>query len=212
MNGQNDNVNAAIRRIAEKVNSQADVIEQLQSYLKGMSQTQKWIEDIPGARSPHIEVIEIAFSANSTARKTGTTTLSVDGPFVCTAIGLFYCETDGPYPNVWGPATAFGSRMAEGSTGMQWGFDYVFDKPNCASFTFEIRAHGTERLWQNKPVATALFSPEAGGVYVLPAGHLFARASSITMDLTPDVASPHAGKCQALFLGYRIVQGYQFQP
>jgi len=210
-NGNDPNgTNAALRRLAERTDGITDVVKQLQSFMKGMTTTPKWIEDIPGARSPHFEVLEITIPANSTSKRSGTATISVDGPFVCTGIALFYCKTSGAYANIWGPATAFASHIAP--VGMNFGFALLFDQPNCSSFTIEITAHGTERLWQSSPVSSALYSPQAGGAFILPASHLFPRASTITVSVTPDVEVDYTGKVQAIFLGYRIIQGYQYQP
>lgn len=193
-----------------KINSLNQQINQLLGMVKGLANTPRWIEEIPGKRQPHFEVVEITLSANSTAKREGTTTVSIDGPFVCTGVAIFFQKTSGAYANIWGPATAFGSKIAE--TGQQHGFGYIFDQPHCSSFTVEITAQGSQRLWQSKPVASALYSPEAGGAYILPASHLFMRASTIRLAVTPDVSMPYTGKVQGIFLGYRILQGYNFQP
>lgn len=187
-----------------------DVIDQLQGYLKGMGAAPKWIEDIPGARSPYWEVIEVTFSASSTAKREGVATVSADGPFVCTGLALFFKKTSGAYDGVWGPATAFDARIA--SVGQQHGFEYLFDQPHCSSFTFEVTDQGSDRMWQSKPVASALFSPQAGGAYVLPFSHLFKRNSTIKLGLTPDVSMPYTATVQGIFLGYKIVQGAVAQP
>ena len=71
---------------------------------------------------------------------------------------------------------------------------------------------GSDRLWQNKPVSSALYSPQAGGAYILPSTHLFGRTATITLKVTPDVAMPYSSKVQGIFLGYKIVQGPVYQP
>jgi hypothetical protein len=193
-------------KIAQLTNQQ----QQLLGMIKGLANVPRWIEEIPGKRQPHFEVIEILLDADSAAKKEGTTTVSIDGPFVCTGVALYFQKTSGAYANIWGPATAFGARIP--TTGQQHGYAYLFDQPHCSSFTVEITAHGSERLWQSKPVASALYSPEAGGAYILPASHLFKRASTIRLAVTPDVSMPYSGKVQGIFLGYRILQGYNYQP
>lgn len=201
---------AAIRRLQDDNSNLKSAFDQIKSFLQGMASVPKYIEEIPGKRSPHFEVIEISFDANSTAKREGVTSVSVDGPFACTAVALFHQLTTGPYAGPWGPATTFGSKISPAS--QQFGFMYLFDSPICASFTVEITAHGAERLWQNKPVSSALYSQEAGGAYILPTAHLFQQASTIRLAATPDVSRPYAAKLQAIFLGYRILQGYQYQP
>lgn len=201
---------AALRHSQNDVNQLKQVISQIQGWMQGMANVPQWIEDIPGKRSPYFEVIEISFSANSTAKKEGTAAISTDGPFVCTGIALFFQKTDGSYSGIWGPATAFGAKIA--LTSQQHGFERLFDQPNCSSFTVEITAHGADRLWQSQGVASALYAPEAGGAYMLPASHLFGRNSTIRLAATPDVSMPYATKLQGVFLGYKIIQPTAVQP
>lgn len=201
---------AAIRRVHEDNQQLKQVVQQLQGFITGMQNVPKWIEDIPGKRSPYFEVIDIAFSANSTAKREGTTTVSTDGPFVCTGIFLAFAKTSGAYTGAWGPASAFDARIA--TIGQQHGFMNLLDQPHCSSFSVEITAHGSDRLWQSASVSSALYSPQSGGAYILPASHLFGRNSTIRLALTPDVEMPYASKVQGVFLGYKIVQGAVFQP
>ena len=63
---QNKQLQAQINRLEGFVNGKLDVV--------------KYIEDSPGKRSPFFEVIEIDFSAGSTAKREGTTPISTDGP------------------------------------------------------------------------------------------------------------------------------------
>lgn len=209
-NGNGNDISAAIRQLSQRQGQAEDVIKQLQGFMTGMSNVPKWIEDIPGKRSPYFAVIEISLAANSTARGEGVHNLSVDGPFVCTGVALFFKKTSGAYSGSWGPATAFGARIAP--TGQQHGFEYIFDQPNCSSFTVEIVDQGSDRNWQNKPVASALYSPQAGGAYILPSTHLFGRTATITLRVTPDVSMPYTSTVQGIFLGYKIIQGPVYQP
>jgi len=201
---------AITRSQQSQIGQMKNQIQQLLGMIKGLANTPRWIEEIPGKRQPHWEVIEITLEASSTAKREGVTTVSIDGPFICTGVALFFQKTSGAYANIWGPATAFGAKISPVTQGV--GFANLFDQPHCASFTVEITAHGSERLWQSKPVASALYSPEAGGAYMLPASHLFPRAATIRLAVTPDVSMPYTGKVQGIFLGYRILQGYNYQP
>jgi hypothetical protein len=185
-------------------------IDQLQGFMRGMQNVPKWIEEIPGKRSPYFAVIVLNFAADSTARQDGVHNISTDGPFVCTGLALFFQKTSGAYQGVWGPATAFGSKIA--FTGQQHGYGYLFDQPNCSSYTVEVTDEGSNRMWQNLPVASGLYSPQAGGAYILPASHLFGRNSTIRLAMTPDVSMPYTSRVQGVFLGYKIVQGAVFQP
>lgn len=203
-------VAAAIRRDQNDINQLKQVISQIQGWMQGMANVPQWIEEMPGKRSPYFEVIEIDISANSTSKKEGTATVSTDGPFVCTGIALFFKKTSGAYSGIWGPATAFGSKIA--TTGQQHGYGYLFDQPHCSSFTVEITAHGSDRLWQSQGVASSLYAPEAGGAYMLPASHLFGRNSTIKLGVTPSVSMPYSSTVQGIFLGYKIVQPTAVQP
>jgi len=205
-----NSLSAALAAVTRRLDGQAGALKQMQGFMSGMANVPKWIEDIPGKRSPYFAVIENAISANSTAKEEGIHNLSVDGPFVCTGVALFFQKTEGAYQNVWGPATTFASKIS--LTGQQHGYGYLFDQPNVSSFTVEIVDQGSDRLWQNKPVASALYSPQAGGAYILPSTHLFGRTATITLKVTPDVAMPYASKVQGIFLGYKIIQGPVFQP
>jgi len=206
----NGDLNAIARGHEAKISQLTNQQAQLLGMIKNLTNTPRWVEEIPGKRQPHFEVIDITFASNSVAKREGTTTVSIDGPFVCTGVAIYFAKTSGAYANIWGPATAFGARISQ--VGQQHGFGNIFDQPHCSSFTVEITAHGSERLWQSRPVASALYSPEAGGAYMLPASHMFKRASTIRLALTPDVSMPYTSKAQGVFLGYRILQGYNYQP
>ena len=206
-----DNQTAAVmRKLGSENESLKQAVSQLQGWMKAMSNVPKWIEDIPGRRSPYFAVIEVPFVANSTAQQSGTTTISTDGPFVCTGVALFHQKTSGAYAGPWGPATAFGAEIA--LIGQNQGYAGLFNQPHCNSFTVRLSSHGSDRLWQDKDVASALYSPQAGGAYILPASHLFGRNSTIQIALTPDLAVSYSTKVQAIFLGYKIVQGDLMQP
>lgn len=211
-NGQLDpnGVAAVLRRQHGDIEQLKDALNQVMAYMKGMANVPKYIDDIPGMRSPWFEPIEITIAANSTAKREGTATVSTDGPFVVTGVMLFHKKTSGAYANIWGPATAFDARIPP--VGQQHGFAYLFDQPHCASYTVEITVHGADRLWQGLPLASAVFSPQAGGAYILPAAHLVGRNSTIRLAVTPDVSMPYTATVQGIFLGFKIIQGAQFQP
>jgi hypothetical protein len=170
----------------------------------------KWIEDIPGKRSPYMAGIEITITANSTARVEGTYTISRDGPFVVTGIHMVWQRTDAPYDGFWGPASTFDTRIA--TAGQQHGFAYLFDQVVVASFDVEIADRGSDRNWQNIAFASTLFSPQAGGTYVLPVAYLFDTNSVAEVTVAPTVAQTVAGTVLVELLGYKIVQGATYQP
>lgn len=186
-----------------------ELVEELKSYMTSVGQTPKFIEQMPGARSPFFAVVEVVIDADSTSRKEGTDHIGADGPLVVTGVALFYKRTSGPY-QVWGPATAYGAEIAQGNA--QFGLENIFNAPHIGSFTVELSCSGSDRLWQDKPVSSALYSPEAGGAYILPTSFLVAENSTLKVSVTPDVALDYAGKVQAVFLGYKIVKGPNYTP
>lgn len=206
----NDALYAAIRRLQQDNDQFKNALQQMQGFMTSQMNVPKFIEEIQGRRTPFFYPIEVAFSANSTARREGTTVVSADGPFICTGIALFFKKTDGAYDGIWGPATAFDARISVIS--QQHGFANLFDQPHCSSFTVEITAHGADRLWQSQAVASALYSPQAGGAFMLAAANLFDPNSTIRLSLTPDVSMPYASLVQGIFLGYKIITGAQYQP
>lgn len=185
-------------------------LSEVMSLLRQQANMPKWVEEIPGKRSNYFAVIEITIAALSTAKAEGTYTVSTDGPFVITAIAMWYQRTTAPYNGNWRPATAVDARIAPASQHL--GFQYIYDDPVLGTFDVEFAESGSDRNWQNSPFASALFSPSVGCCYVLPVAQLVGRAGVVTCRVTPGVAQPYAGKVQCLLLGYKIVQGDTYQP
>jgi len=185
-------------------------IDEMKALIRAVNDAPKFIEEIPGRRVPYFATIDIIIAANSTAKAEGTYSVSTDGPFVCTGIAMFFQRTVAPYEGQWGPASTYDLKMAPAS--QQLGFNFLFDTPVVGSFDVEIAESGADRNWQNNPFASALFSQEEGGVYVLPASNLFARAGVVTVRVTPTLVQPVAGKVQIILLGYKVVQGDTYQP
>jgi hypothetical protein len=203
---------AAIKGLAAKAKTQEAQLNQLLALQKASVDAPKWIEQIPGRRVPFWGIIDLTISADSTAKVDGTYSVTEDGPFVVTGVALFFKKTSGSYAGIYGYANAAGSRIASGSTGMQHGYQYLTDQPWVISGSLQIADRGSDRNWQNKEVSSALFSPEAGGVYVLPTACLFDRNSVIEVGFTPGVSIPYSGSVQCVLLGYKIVQGQNYQP
>jgi len=209
-----DDVNAklasAFRQSQQKQAKMEQSLNEMFSLLKSMGTAPKWIEDIPGKRSPYFAPIDITLAASSTSRVSGTHNVSTDGPFVCTAVAAFFQRTNGAYSGVWGPATAYDGRINTAS--QQHGYCFIFDQPHIASFDIEIIDRGGDRNWQNSAIASAVFAPQAGGFYILPAAHLFGRNSVIEVYVTPGVSIAQTAKVQIILAGYKIVQGQVYQP
>lgn len=201
---------AALRAANSKIKTLEKGTEEIKALLQKQADAPRWIEDIPGRRVPFTGVIELTIAANSTSRVEGVLTLSTDGPFVCTGIAMFFQRTTGSYSGEWGPATTFDARIAAANA--QFGFDTLYDQVNIGSFDVELSEAGSDRNWQNASFASALFSPQSGGVYVLPVANVFGRSSVVSAKVTPGVVQTVAGKVQILLLGYKIVQGDVYQP
>lgn len=201
---------AALRAANTKIKTLEKGTEEIKNLLQKQADAPRWIEDIPGRRVPYTGVIDLTIAANSTSRVEGVLTLSTDGPFVCTGVAMYFQRTAGSYDGCWGPATTFDARMAAANAGD--GFENIFDQPHIGSFDVELSEAGSDRNWQNSAFASALFSPQSGGVYVLPVANVFGRSSVVSAKVTPSVAQTVAGKVQVLLLGYKIVQGDVYQP
>lgn len=201
---------AALRTQQTKVQTLESQQQELLALVRQSANAPKWIENIPGVRSPYFAVVEITIAANSTSKVEGTFSVSTDGPFVVTAIGMWFQRTSSPYNGLWAPATTVDLAIAPAS--QQHGFGYLFDKPVCGSFDVELAESGSDRNWQNAAFSSALFSPSVGGLYVLPTANMFGRSSVVTVRVTPTVAQTVAGKVQTLLLGYKILQGNNYQP
>lgn len=201
---------ADARKRADEVQTLKRSQEELTALLRRVSDAPKWIEEIPGKRSPYIAGVEITIAASSTSRAEGTLNIGTDGPFTVTGLAMFFQRTSAPYNGGWAPATTVEARMAAATQGV--GFQYLYDQPVLGSFDIEVLESGADRNWQNIAFASALFSPAAGCVYVLPVSTLVGRASTLTVRVTPTIEQSVAGKVGFYFLGYKIVQGDTYQP
>lgn len=186
------------------------VVNQLTELQKASVDSPKWIEQLPGRRVPFWAAIDLTIAADSTSAVSGNYNVTEDGPFVMTGVAAFFQRTTGAYAGHWGFANTADARIA--SVSQQHGFGFIYDQPNIISGDFKIVDRGSDRNWQNKELASALLSPEAGGVYVFPVACLIDRSSVIEVTFTPGVSIPQAGKVQMILCGYKIVQGSSYQP
>jgi hypothetical protein len=201
---------AAIANMAMRLKQHEAQLTQLTALQKATADAPKWIEQIPGRRVPYWGVIDLPIIGNSTSKVDGIYNVSEDGPYVVTGIGMFYKLTTGDAAGVWGYATAAGSRIPAALPSP--GFLGILDQPHVTSGSVRIVDRGSDRNWQNKPVASALFSPEAGGIYVLPVACLFDRNSAIEASFQPGLAVAETGLVECVLCGYKIVQGQSYQP
>lgn len=215
-NGNDVRARSAIANMAMRVKQHEAQLTQLTALQKATADAPKWIEQIPGRRVPYKAVIDLPVLANSGAKVDGVYNVSQDGPFVLTGIGLFYKrmnppspEPPDPFAGIWGYATAAHARLldthpAEGFLGL--------DQPHVTSGGLQITDRGSDRQWQNKEIPSALFSAEAGGIYVEPVACLFERDSVIEASFTPGVVVDYPGLVECVLCGYKIVQGQSYQP
>lgn len=201
---------SALKSMFVQMKTQQQAIDQLMALQKASADSPKWIEQIPGRRVSFIAPINLTVEADSTSKVEGTYTVSEDGPFVVTGVAAFFKKTSGAYQNIWGYASAADARIAE--VGQQHGYGYLFDQPQVCSGDIGITDRGSDRKWESADVASALYSPQGGGAYILPIGVLFGRQSVIEVGFTPNPAIPYSGVVQIVLLGYKIVQGATYQP
>lgn len=201
---------AALRQEQRHRQQLHDTVNELMQLQKARKDTPKWIEEMPGRRVPYFAPIDLNLAANSTSKVESVHNVSTDGMFIITAIMGFFKRTSGAYAGIWGPITAYDARIAE--TGQQHGYAFLFNQPNVISGDVEIIDRGSDRNWQDRPVASAAWSPQAGGAYILPASNLLGRNSTIQVTFTPGVAIAQTGTVQIVLAGYKIVQGDTYQP
>jgi len=203
---------AAFKQLAARTGTLQQTVDQLMALQKAATDAPKWIEQIPGRRVPFHGGIDLAIEANNTAKVEGNYTVTEDGQFVVAAIGAFFQKTSGDpaTKGIWGYASAADGRLAAPANPL--GYAGIFDQPHIISGDFTIVDRGSDRRWENRDISTALFSPQAGGVYVLPVSCLMPRNAVIEVGFTPSKAIPYTGKVQMVLLGYKIVQGSTYAP
>lgn len=203
-------ITRALQAQIAKTRSLEKHLDELRALMQAAASVPKHIEDIPGVRVPWQGIIDIIIPASSSSRAEGTLTLSSDGPYVVTGLALFWRRTSGAYQGHWTHATTAGLKIAPAS--QQLGFSFLFDQPLVASFDVEIEVTDSGRNWQNMPFSSALFNPMTGGAYIFPAAHLLGTNAIVKVHVTPTVTQTVSGIVQAIFLGYKIVQGPVYQP
>lgn len=185
-------------------------LKQLLEVVRRSTDAPKWVEEMSGRRTPHMGIAELTIVADSTSRVSDTVEISEDGPFIMLGIAGYFRKTSGAYQGWWGPINAYDARIAAVTQGV--GSAFLYDQPNLISGTVEITDQGSGRLMQDNAVASALWSPQAGGVYTLPTGYHVPRSSVILCQFTPNPSVPYSGVVQIVLLGYKIVQGAPFYP
>lgn len=210
MANQIENLFKAMRALDSRTKQQQQFIDQMMALQKAATDSPKWIEQLPGRRVPFMAPVNLTIEADSTSQVSGTYSVTEDGPFVVTGVAIFFKKTSGAYANIWGHGAASCARIAP--TGQQHGYGYLFDQPHVISGDVAITDRGSDRKWESADVASALYSPEGGGAYVLPIACLFGRNTVIEVAYTPNPAIPYSGTVQVILLGYKIVQGATYQP
>ena len=208
---------AALRKGQSRTEALEKQLSEMQAVMRQVNDAPKWVEEIPGHRSPYIATIDIQIPANSTSKAEGVHTVSTDGPFQVIGIGMYFMrtsfDTDPPdYSGIWMPATTVAAKTAADAGGRALGFLGVLDSPILGSFDVEFAESGSGRNWQNNPFSSGLFNPYQGCTYILPVGNLIGRASVITARVTPTIPQEKKGKVQIQLLGYKVVQGDTYQP
>jgi len=205
---------AAFKQLAARTGTLQQTVDQLMALQKASTDSPKWIEQIPGRRVDFKAVIDLPVLANTTAKVEGIYTVTEDGQFVVSAIGAFFQKLEGLGAGIWGYASASDGRVADLALQAVLGlcYDGIFDQPHIISGDVTITDRGSDRRWENRDFSSALFSAQAGGVYVMPVSCLLPRNGVVEVGFTPSKAIPYKGKVQIILLGYKIVQGSTYAP
>lgn len=200
----------ALRHLQGENARNKQALEEVLDMLKARQDVPKYLDDMPGRRVPFCAPVDLTIPANSTTGVEGNYQVTTDGPFAVTGIYLVYKKSEGVYAGWYGPASSLDARIA--MIGQQHGAGYIYDQPTLISGDWEVVDRGSGRNWQDKPVSSALFCHDVGGVYVFPLTHLFKEGAVISVKFTPGVALPDAGVVQFGLLGYKIVTSDVYQP
>lgn len=201
---------AALRKNQGEVQNLKQSMSEIQALLANQANAPRWIEDMAGKRVQFNGIVDIPISANSLSRVEGSYSVSTDGPFIITAIGMFYQQIAGLYAGVWAPACMTENKIDASAGGL--GALGIYDQPVVGSFDVEFAESGSDRNWQNSALSSALFAPSVGGVYTLPVAALIGRSALVMVRVTPTLRQLQDGKVQVQLLGYKIVQGDSYQP
>lgn len=174
----------------------------------------RFVEDIPGKRVPYKWVITVAFDSAITnnSAKTGSATLSEDGPFVITAYNAFWQVTtltsgeDADVQNAFLPPGR-----------MPWLFRAATAAPviprDAIDFLVSIQLAGGGRLWQNTAFpAITLYNGEYPNYVGIPG--LVERNETMTLQVTAQVSgtagnAPDSGARGTFWFvmdGYKILR------
>jgi len=203
---------AAFKQLAARTGILQQTVDQLMALQKSATDSPKWIEQIPGRRVDFKAVIDLPVLANTTAKVEGIYTVTEDGQFVVSAIGAFFQKLEGDAAGVWGYASSADGRVSPAPAVQAIGYAGLFDQPHIISGDVTITDRGSDRRWENRDFSSALFSAQAGGVYVMPVSCLLPRNGVVEVGFTPSRAIPYKGKVQIILLGYKIVQGSTYAP
>jgi hypothetical protein len=199
---------AQLAAFAKKSQKQDAMIEQIMELLSGAADAPKYIKNINGRRVPFWAPIEITVAAGSTSKAEAQFTVSQDGPFVMTGIGVWFRPSEGPYP-IWGPGNTAHATTSE--TGQQHGYGYLLDQPHCISCDIEFTDQGSGRVLQERAITSAAFNSTEGPL-PLSLEYLLEPNSVLKVSATPTLGTQNAGIIQVVLFGYKIVQGPAYQP
>lgn len=199
---------AQLAALAKKSQKQDATIEQMMELLAGAADAPKYIQNINGRRVPFWAPVEITIAAGSTSKAEAQFTVSQDGPFVITGIGVWFRATEGPYP-IWGPGNT--ARAAISEVSQHHGYGRLLNQPHCISCDIEMTDQGSGRVLQERAITSAAFNSSEGPL-PLSLEYLLEPNSVLKVSATPTLGTLYAGTIQVVLFGYKIVQGPAYQP
>ena len=202
--------NNALKRLNDAVtklagDNSALRIELTKAIKSEAQKSPRFVEDIPGPRTPYSYVVTIPFTAAATVIQSRSVTIATDGPFICTDIEAFYRITNAGHAlvGIWLPVCTLPFRISLAGAGA--GGPGV--PAGAPEFSFKITTGGSGRQWQSDWLAGPVlkgyqFQSRKNGI----AGWID-RTNTLTVDARPEVAlgALADGDVWFYFHGYQIL-------
>lgn len=195
----------AVQRV-EVLQRALSELEQRTSFDKSSALRPRTIDDVPGVRTPQWYTVEVTFTSGQTATTFNTVEISPEGPFIVNQVQAYWQITDTSDPaNGLGrilpvsAATAFFNQL--GGTALATLIGNISEVPEL-SFQFEVLGSG--RFWTNQKVYGAALYGGSNPLYVAHMGWID-TSDRIKVHVTPEIATPHAGKAIVIFHGFQIL-------
>ena len=197
--------NAALQSEILKIQTRLESSERKLAEMASTKERPWYIEDIPGKRVPYWANITIDIAASSTARVSGTYTVSQDGPFVATTLMAAFRPTGSSATaiNRWRMPSSVEPEIEV--TAGTFGNDYL-------DFLWEVEDSGSNRQRQNRALPSSYLANGRVNLSELGVADFFERSSVITVYITPirTLATNREGTLHFTLVGFKLLISQAF--